>query len=154
MPVPAIKYHLREGLLPAGERTSPNQVRYDGRHVHRLRLIHALLEVGELSVADACDVLADVADLLEPYADAAERLAVPEVEWVARGKDPDSLAERAVVGTVFGDAMVPPCAGSPRPRSRPAVRRRRGRSGSLSGRLASRAVRAARPARSRTSRPW
>jgi DNA-binding transcriptional MerR regulator len=95
-----------EGLLPAGERTSPNQVRYDDRHVHRLRLIHALLEVGELSVAGACDVLADVADLLEPYADAAERLAVPEVEWVARGEDPDSLAERAVVGTVFGDAMV------------------------------------------------
>ena len=179
VPVPAIKYYLREGLLGPGERTSPNQVRYDERHVHRLKLVRALLEVGELSVADAGAVLAaidapgisahamlgtaqrsvarpyrrpegdarewadrrvadlvrtrgwhskedsparlalvevlataralghaDVAELLDHYADAAGRLATLELDWVARGRDADSLAERAVVGTVIGDAIV------------------------------------------------
>ena len=35
VPVPTIKYYLREGLLPAGELTSPNQAHYDDRHVQR-----------------------------------------------------------------------------------------------------------------------
>jgi DNA-binding transcriptional MerR regulator len=58
VPVPTIKYYLREGLLPAGLRTSPNQAQYGDGHVHRLRLIRALVEVGGISVATARDVLA------------------------------------------------------------------------------------------------
>jgi DNA-binding transcriptional MerR regulator len=58
VPVPTIKYYLREGLLPAGERTSPNQVKYDQRHVRRIRLVRALVEVGGLSIASAREVLA------------------------------------------------------------------------------------------------
>ena len=34
--VPTIKYYLREGLLAAGERTGPNQARYDEAHLRRL----------------------------------------------------------------------------------------------------------------------
>ncbi|WP_338700504.1 MerR family transcriptional regulator [Streptomyces sp. Q6] len=60
VPVPTIKYYSREGLLPAGERTSPNQVAYDDGHVRRLKLIRAMLEVGGLSIAAARDVLAEV----------------------------------------------------------------------------------------------
>ncbi|MGH3685892.1 MAG: MerR family transcriptional regulator [Pseudonocardiaceae bacterium] len=52
VPVPTIKYYQREGLLPTGERTSPNQVRYDERHVRRVKLVRALIEVAGLSIAD------------------------------------------------------------------------------------------------------
>jgi len=62
VPIPTVKYYLREGLLPPGERTSPNQARYDERHVQRLRLVRALIEVGGLSVAATKDVLAAVDD--------------------------------------------------------------------------------------------
>lgn len=55
--VATIKYYLREGLLPPGERTSPNQARYRQEHVQRLRLIRALLDVGGLSIGDVGEVL-------------------------------------------------------------------------------------------------
>jgi DNA-binding transcriptional MerR regulator len=58
--VPTIKYYLREGLLPPGLRTSPNQASYDETHVRRLRLIRALVEVGNLSIAETRDVLASI----------------------------------------------------------------------------------------------
>lgn len=29
VPIPTIHFYLREGLLPPGERTSPNQAHYD-----------------------------------------------------------------------------------------------------------------------------
>jgi DNA-binding transcriptional MerR regulator len=57
VPVPTIKYYLREGLLPAGERTSPNQALYDERHVRRLTMVRALVEVGGLSISAVRDVL-------------------------------------------------------------------------------------------------
>lgn len=57
VPVPTIKYYLRENLLPHGERTGPNQARYDESHVHRVRLVRALVEVGGLPIAAARDVL-------------------------------------------------------------------------------------------------
>ncbi|MQA82258.1 MAG: MerR family transcriptional regulator [Streptosporangiales bacterium] len=62
VPVPTIKYYLREGLLPRGERTGPNQAHYDDRHERRLRLIRALTEVGGLSIAATRDVLSSVDD--------------------------------------------------------------------------------------------
>lgn len=60
VPVPTIKFYLREGLLARGELTSPNQASYGEDHVRRLRLIRALVEVGGLSVAAAREVLTDV----------------------------------------------------------------------------------------------
>ncbi|MFN4002124.1 MerR family transcriptional regulator [Microcella sp.] len=58
--VPTLKFYLREQLLHAGERTSPNQSQYDESHVARVRLVRALLEVGGLSVARARDVVGAV----------------------------------------------------------------------------------------------
>jgi DNA-binding transcriptional MerR regulator len=55
--VPTIKYYLREGLLPAGELTSPNQAHYGEEHLRRLRLVRALLDVGGLSLAAVKEVL-------------------------------------------------------------------------------------------------
>ncbi|WP_394621600.1 MerR family transcriptional regulator [Lentzea sp. JNUCC 0626] len=57
VPVPTIKYYLREGLLPAGVLTSPNQAHYDDEHLRRLRLVRALIDVGGLSIASVRDVL-------------------------------------------------------------------------------------------------
>jgi DNA-binding transcriptional MerR regulator len=58
--VPSIKYYLREGMLPPGERTGPNQADYGEGHLRRLGLVRALLDVGGLSVAATRDVLAAV----------------------------------------------------------------------------------------------
>ncbi|MFG2481520.1 MerR family transcriptional regulator [Streptomyces virginiae] len=181
VPVPTIKYYVREGLLPPGELSSPNQASYDEGHERRLRLIRALLEVGGLSVAAIGDVLVaiddkeqpvhkllgaaarrlvpeygdggghddaemalarervgrlieargwrvhpgnkaaealattlaslarvghgDLAELLDDYADAAERVARVDLEYTARRADREDLVEAVVVGTVVGDAM-------------------------------------------------
>jgi DNA-binding transcriptional MerR regulator len=60
VPVATIKYYVREGLLRPGELTSPNQARYDDTHVRRLKLIRAMVEVGELSIAETRDVLSSI----------------------------------------------------------------------------------------------
>ena len=60
--VASIKYYLREGLLPGGERTGPNQASYDEGHVRRLQMVRALIDVGGLSVVATRDVLAAVDD--------------------------------------------------------------------------------------------
>jgi DNA-binding transcriptional MerR regulator len=57
VPLPTVKYYLREGLLPAGRRTARNQADYGPEHLARLRLVRALVEVGGLSVADTRRVL-------------------------------------------------------------------------------------------------
>ncbi|MFD8590893.1 MerR family transcriptional regulator [Streptomyces sp. NPDC059637] len=62
VPVPTVKYYLREGLLPSGELTSPNQAHYGEAHERRLRLIRALIEVGGLPVAAVREVLEAVTE--------------------------------------------------------------------------------------------
>ncbi|WP_238015111.1 MerR family transcriptional regulator [Dactylosporangium sp. AC04546] len=178
VPVPTIKYYLREGLLPPGELTSPNQARYDDRHVQRLRLVRVLLDIGRLPIATIRDLLlaldqpdpdvhnvlgealpsivsaratnepgvieaarvridelaarrgwmvgqkaqarqaaaevlaafeqvgADVADLLEQYADVAERIAVHDLQFVGRAPDAEGKLHAAVVGSILGDSLL------------------------------------------------
>jgi DNA-binding transcriptional MerR regulator len=48
--VATVKYYIREGLLPAGTPTAPNQAEYGDKHVRRLRLIRTLREVGGLEI--------------------------------------------------------------------------------------------------------
>ena len=57
VPVPTIKYYLREGLVPEGVRSSPTQAEYDDVHLQRLRVIRALVGSG-VSVAETRKVLA------------------------------------------------------------------------------------------------
>lgn len=59
-PIATIKFYQREGLLPAGVRTSPNQASYDETHVRRIRLVRALLGAGGLEVATAKQVIAAI----------------------------------------------------------------------------------------------
>ncbi|MGF6824594.1 DNA-binding transcriptional MerR regulator [Microbacterium sp. ZKA21] len=68
--VPTIKYYLREGLLPEGERSAPTQATYGATHVERLGVIRALLDAG-VSVAETRRVLATLDD---PPASAHELL--------------------------------------------------------------------------------
>ncbi len=57
VPVGTIKFYLREGLLPSGELSSPNQASYGDEHVRRVRLIRGVVEVGGLSIAAARRVI-------------------------------------------------------------------------------------------------
>ncbi|MFF0097849.1 MerR family transcriptional regulator [Micromonospora sp. NPDC005257] len=50
MPIPTVKFYLREGLLPPGTPTARNQARYEECHLERLRLIRALTTVGGLEI--------------------------------------------------------------------------------------------------------
>jgi DNA-binding transcriptional MerR regulator len=63
IPLSTIKYYIREGLLPAGARSAPNQASYDESHVNRLALIRALREVGGVAVDVVREVLAAVDDV-------------------------------------------------------------------------------------------
>lgn len=49
--IPTLKFYLREGLLPQGRLTSPNQADYDEAHARRAALVRALREVAGLSIA-------------------------------------------------------------------------------------------------------
>lgn len=62
VPVATIKYYRREGLLPPGEPSAPNQADYDQSHLDRLRLIRTLREVADLPVATLRDVVAAIED--------------------------------------------------------------------------------------------
>ena len=87
--VPTIKYYLREGLLRPGEPTGArNQADYGAAHVHRLRLIRVLVEVGGLSVASVRAVLAAIDDRDLPVHDML------------------SVVQRAISPTAPGDASA------------------------------------------------
>ena len=66
VPVPTIKYYLREGLLPAGELSSPNQASYGETHVRRLHLIRALIELAQVPVAGVKEILESLDADTEP----------------------------------------------------------------------------------------
>ncbi|GGP73331.1 MerR family transcriptional regulator [Saccharothrix coeruleofusca] len=121
VPVPTIKYYLREGLLPAGELTSPNQARYGEGHVRRLRLVRAMVEVGGLSIAAVREVLGALDDpegSMHKALGTVEAAVTPEfpvqsredevareqaTEFVARrgySCAPDSPAFQALVGVL------------------------------------------------------
>jgi DNA-binding transcriptional MerR regulator len=94
---PTIKWYLRIGLLPRGEATARNQADYGPGHVHRLRLIRALLEIGGLSVANAQRVLAEVDD---PSAD------LEQVMRVAHGALSGDVGTPSPLGMAVVDAML------------------------------------------------
>jgi DNA-binding transcriptional MerR regulator len=78
-----VKYYQREGLLPEGVRSAPNQVEYEELHVKRVRLIRALLETGGLSIAATKDVIqaldAEGAPLAETFSVAAYAMSTPRI---------------------------------------------------------------------------
>jgi DNA-binding transcriptional MerR regulator len=91
IPVPTIKFYLRENLLRPGARTAATQAQYDDSHVVRLRLIRALLGPGGLSVASAHRVIRAVEEppesLHELLGVAANAVARPSVQDALRALD-------------------------------------------------------------------
>lgn len=62
VPLPTVKFYLRTGLLPSGERTGVNQSEYGEAHLRRLAAIRALRDIGGLSVEQIADVLRAIDD--------------------------------------------------------------------------------------------
>ena len=97
--VASIKFYLRQGLLFAGESSSATQTEYDARHVARLRLIRALIDVGGLSVAAAKAVLAAIDNDAMPIVYAfgiAQHAVTASLASSSRPSD-ESLAEVAAL---------------------------------------------------------
>ncbi|MFD5135386.1 MerR family transcriptional regulator [Streptomyces sp. NPDC058378] len=108
VPVPTIKYYVREGVLPAGTLTSPNQARYDDGHERRLRLIRALLDVGGLSLSAIAEVLEAVDDPGQPVHKvlgvAAGRIIPEESGKPRESGEADEEEEEAAEGAGPGSA--------------------------------------------------
>lgn len=79
-----IKYYLREGLLPPGERVTATQAEYGEEHLRRLRLVRALIQVGRVPVATARQVLTAV----DEESDQAGRMGAA-VFALPHGPEPD-----------------------------------------------------------------
>jgi DNA-binding transcriptional MerR regulator len=103
VPVPTIKYYLREGLVPEGARSSPTQADYGDGHIQRLRVIRALIESG-VSVAETRKVLAA---LDHPPADAHNLLGAAHAAVTPAFEEPVDLAEaeRLVAGLGWKPGM-------------------------------------------------
>ncbi|MFJ9904011.1 MerR family transcriptional regulator [Streptomyces sp. NPDC101152] len=57
-----IKYYLREGLLAPGRQINTTTAEYDEGHLRRLRLVRAMIQVGQIPVATVREVLGHVDD--------------------------------------------------------------------------------------------
>ncbi|MEV0584882.1 MerR family transcriptional regulator [Nonomuraea sp. NPDC050310] len=122
VPVPTIKYYMREGLLAPGRPTGRNQAEYDDGHVRRLRLVRILVEYGGLSIS----VIKDLAERLDnpdvplysllgaaqrtiterreatpsPHKEKAEQLVADLVARRGWRWEPDNPATRTAVGVL------------------------------------------------------
>ncbi|HEU5109307.1 MAG TPA: MerR family transcriptional regulator [Micromonosporaceae bacterium] len=102
VPVPTIKFYLREGLLPPGELTRPNQAAYGEHHVHRLRLIRALIDLAQVPIAQVRTVLAalDSGDPLHHRIGVAHRAVTPKRRSMAAGEADRAAAADQVRGLI------------------------------------------------------
>jgi DNA-binding transcriptional MerR regulator len=90
VPLPTVKYYLREGLLQPGDQVAVNQARYGDAHLRRLRLIRALTEIGGLPLKSVKSLLEAIDDtdlplhrLLGAAHHALEPVAPPEAAPMA-----------------------------------------------------------------------
>jgi DNA-binding transcriptional MerR regulator len=104
--VPTIKFYLREGMLPPGERTSPNQAQYDDGHVRRLRMVRAMIDIGGLSVAAVRDILTTVDS---PTDDIDKLMGTVSIGMIDAPKEVDetAMAEVGALLTELGWACNP-----------------------------------------------
>lgn len=129
VPVPTLKYYLREGLLMPGTALSATRADYDDSHVERVRLLRALIDVGRLSLADAGRVIATLD--AGPGTDLAEVLGTAHAALPAPGRTRRCRTRYAPSWPSSGGASIPPprrCTASARrcaPRRTQACRCRR-----------------------------
>ena len=104
VPVPTIKYYLREGLLPEGEKRTPRLTDYDEQHVRRLELLRILRDVGDVSVEGlrrlvaATETQGTVHDLFAEAADALAPTPPPPSSERARAE------AREIADAIIGQA--------------------------------------------------
>lgn len=60
VPIPRIKYYIREGLVARASTTEDTPGGYGEDHLHRVRLIRAMVTIGGMSIAAARAVLAEL----------------------------------------------------------------------------------------------
>ncbi|WP_405939041.1 MerR family transcriptional regulator [Streptomyces sp. NBC_00726] len=97
-----IKYYLREGLLPPGERVSATQAEYGEGHLRRLRLVRALIQVGRLPVATAREVLGHVDD-----ESLSRTIRLGAALWaLPHGPEPDEEAPETAAARAEVDALL------------------------------------------------
>ncbi len=109
--VPTLKFYLREQLVHAGERTSPNQARYNETHVERVRLVRALIDVGGVSVARARDIIAALDDAAMPLSSVfgvAQRAVTPPVGSLSAA-DAGAAASDFTADTLGGTLILELC---------------------------------------------
>lgn len=104
--VPTIKFYQREGLLHAGELSSPTQASYDESHVERLRLIRALIDIGGLSVASARNVVAAIDDPSVPLTWTFGVAQHVITQTVSPPVDSDGSGERAIRAAMDAAGVV------------------------------------------------
>jgi DNA-binding transcriptional MerR regulator len=71
VPLPTIKFYIREGLLPAGRRTAKNQADYSEEHLERLMLVRALRDDAGLPIATIANALKAADGVREEFVGAA-----------------------------------------------------------------------------------
>jgi DNA-binding transcriptional MerR regulator len=108
VPLPTIKFYIREGLLPGGARTGRNQADYSEEHLERLSLIRSLRDDAGLSVAAIGRALgaADAAaadDFVQAAIDAIERPTGPSVDEKSKEY---RMAREAVVALARGNGWT------------------------------------------------
>jgi DNA-binding transcriptional MerR regulator len=97
VPVPTLKFYLREGLLPPGDAIAVNQASYGDAHIRRLRLIRALTEIGRLPLKTVKSVIGAIDD---------EELPLHDLLGVAQwALEPASPTEGALMGDTV-DALL------------------------------------------------
>jgi len=103
VPVPTIKYYLREGLLPDGVRRTPRLTDYDEQHVRRLELLRILRDAGDVPVEGlrrlvaATETRGTVHDLFAVAADALAPTPPP-------GSGPGRAQAREVADAIIDQA--------------------------------------------------
>ena len=125
VPLPTIKFYIREGLLPAGERTSKTQAAYGDEHLERLSLIRALKDDAGLSITTITKMLsasdASGEDFVEAAIDAIERPVGPPIDESSE-EFQSALASMLEIASGMG---CPGATGAARDAARALVRIRR-----------------------------
>lgn len=98
--IATIKFYLREGLLPEGERSSATQATYRADHLERLRLIRALIGSG-VSISQARSVL-DAID--RPPTNAYDLLGTAHAATMTRTAEAVDTAEAEKLVRRLGSA--------------------------------------------------
>ena len=99
VPLPTVKFYLREALLPPGDAMAVNQADYGDAHLRRLRLIRALVEIGGMRIREVRAVLAAIDDEHVPVHDL---LGITQAGLGSEDRDTGDLAASRLIERVLG----------------------------------------------------